>query len=223
LCAPTGGGKSITSDSFAAGQGNVSWCILPLLSLGADQVIKINQNLASGDGAVVAFHLDHYRHPAQQQAIAKRVANIRGNSKTTVCITSSPQALLNNTIYYSLYCHLLQKDLLMLLTVDKLQLFVQFGQQFRNEFFALKCFVAVRFGAVDCFFTRPMPNSSAFPPAHFSNDSTSERLPKLRRTKVEQCCAIDTFVECCIQAASVCPSDICFSLPCRFSIMSSSG
>jgi hypothetical protein len=66
LCAPTGGSKSIACDSFAAGQGSVSWCILPLLSLGADQVMKINQNLASGDGAVVAFHLDHYHHPAQQ-------------------------------------------------------------------------------------------------------------------------------------------------------------
>jgi superfamily II DNA helicase RecQ len=43
LCAPTGGGKSIARDSFAAGQGHVSWCISPLLSLGADQVIKINQ------------------------------------------------------------------------------------------------------------------------------------------------------------------------------------
>jgi hypothetical protein len=117
LCAPTGGGKLIARDSFAAGQGNVSWCISPLLSLGANQVIKINQNLASGDGAVVAFHLNHYRHPAQQGAIAERVANIRGDSKTTVCITSSPQALVNNKIYYSLYPDLLQKDLLMLLTL----------------------------------------------------------------------------------------------------------
>jgi hypothetical protein len=53
LCAPTGGGKLIAHDSFAAGQGNVSWCILPLLSLGADQINKINQNLAHGDGAGV--------------------------------------------------------------------------------------------------------------------------------------------------------------------------
>jgi hypothetical protein len=58
LCAPTGRGKLIAHDSFSAGQGNVSWCISPLLSLGADQVIKINDNLDHGnDGAVVAFHL----------------------------------------------------------------------------------------------------------------------------------------------------------------------
>jgi hypothetical protein len=54
----------IARDSFAAGQGNVSWCISPLLSLEADKVIKINENPACG--AVVAFHLDHYCHPTQQ-------------------------------------------------------------------------------------------------------------------------------------------------------------
>jgi hypothetical protein len=127
LCAPTGGGKLTTHASFAAGQGNISWCISPLLSLGADQVIKINQNLAIGDGAVVTFHLDHYCHPAQQRAIAERIAKITGNSNSTVCITSSPQALVNNKLYYGLYRELLQKDLLKLLTVDGLQLFVQFG------------------------------------------------------------------------------------------------
>jgi hypothetical protein len=138
LCAPTGGGKSIARDSFAAGQGSVSWCISPLLSLGADQVIKINDNSVRGDGAVVAFHLDHYRHPTQQRAICKRVAKINGLSKTTVCITSSPQALVNNQLYYALFRELITKDSLKLLTVDELQLFVQFGRRFRNEFFALK-------------------------------------------------------------------------------------
>jgi hypothetical protein len=59
LCAPTGGGKSTARDSFSAGQGFVSWTVAPLLSLGEDQVIKINANSATGDGAVVAFHLDH--------------------------------------------------------------------------------------------------------------------------------------------------------------------
>jgi hypothetical protein len=127
LCAPTGGGKSIARDSFAAGQGNVSWCISPLLSLGADQVIKINANSANGDGAVVAFHLDHYRQPAQQRSICQRISQITGVSNTTVCITSSPQALVNNKLYYGLYRDLLRNDLLKLLTVDGLQLFVSYA------------------------------------------------------------------------------------------------
>jgi superfamily II DNA helicase RecQ len=86
----------------------------------------------------VAFHLDHYRHRAQQRAIAERIAKITGDSNSTVYITSSPQALVNNKVYYGLYCELIQKDSLKLLTVDELQLFVQFGQWFCNEFFALK-------------------------------------------------------------------------------------
>jgi hypothetical protein len=138
LCAPTGGGKSIARDSFSAGQGFVSWTITPLLSLGEDQVIKINANSATGDGAVVAFHLDHYPHPPQQRDICARILRITGQSSSTVCITSSPQALVNNKQYFALYRSLLDKDLLKLLTVDELQLFVQFGRRFRNEFFALK-------------------------------------------------------------------------------------
>jgi hypothetical protein len=82
----------------------------------------------------VAFHLGHYRQPTQQQAICQRIVKITGVFNSTVCITSTPQALVNNKHYYGLYCELLRKDLLKLLTVDKLQLFVQFGQQFCNKF-----------------------------------------------------------------------------------------
>jgi hypothetical protein len=111
----------------------------PLLSLGADQVIKINQNLAHGDGAAVApFHLEHYCQPAQQGAICQQIAQIIGISNSTVHITSSPQALVNNKHYYGLYRNLLCKDLLKLLIVDELQLFIQFSQWFCNKFFALK-------------------------------------------------------------------------------------
>jgi hypothetical protein len=112
LCAPTGGGKLIARDSFSAGQGSVSWCISPLLSLGADQVIKINANSANGDGAVVAFHLDHYPQPSQQRDICRRIAMITGSSNSTVCITLSQQALVNNKLYFGLYRSLIDKNLL---------------------------------------------------------------------------------------------------------------
>jgi hypothetical protein len=44
----------------------------------------------------------------------------------------------NNKLYFGLYWTLLDKNLLKLLTVDELQLFIQFGRQFSNNFFALK-------------------------------------------------------------------------------------
>jgi hypothetical protein len=37
LCHPTGGGKSLVRDTFAVAQNGVTWCILPLVSLAADQ------------------------------------------------------------------------------------------------------------------------------------------------------------------------------------------
>jgi hypothetical protein len=89
LCAPTGGGKSMARDYFAAGQGSVSWFISPLLSLGADRVIKINANSANGDGDVVVFRNDHYPKPSQQRDICRRIALITGTSNSMVCITSS--------------------------------------------------------------------------------------------------------------------------------------
>ena len=115
-----------------------SWTIAPFLSLGEDQVIKINANSATGDGAVVAFHLHHCPHPAQQRDVCQRTVQITGHSNNTVCITSSPQALVNNKQCFALHRSLLDKHLLKLLTVDELQLFVQFGRRFRNEFYALK-------------------------------------------------------------------------------------
>ena len=118
LAPPTGGGKLIsTRDSFAAGQGRVSCCISPLLSLGADQVIKINAHSANGGGAGVAFHLDHYPHPSQQCDNCWCAALITGASNSTVCITSSPQALTNNKLYFGLYRTLLDKNSLKLLMI----------------------------------------------------------------------------------------------------------
>jgi hypothetical protein len=67
FCAPAGGGKSMVRDSFSAGQGFVSWTVTPSLSLWEDQVIKVNANSATGNGAVAAFHLDHCPHPAQRR------------------------------------------------------------------------------------------------------------------------------------------------------------
>jgi hypothetical protein len=98
-----------------------------LLFLGADQVIKINQNLAHGNGAVVAFYFNYSHQPAQQQAICQCISQITGIYNTTVCITSLPQALVNNKLYYGSYCDLLCKVLLKLLMADELQLLAWFN------------------------------------------------------------------------------------------------
>lgn len=137
LCAPTGGGKSLARDSFAATQGRVSWCICPLLSLGVDQEKNINYHSQQGDGSVVAFHIDSYRSASAQRSLCNRVKALRPDSKSSVVIISSPQALTKNQEYLGLFCYLVENSMLSLFSVDEVQLFVQFGARFRSEFYGL--------------------------------------------------------------------------------------
>jgi hypothetical protein len=88
-------------------------------------VIKINANSANGDSAA-AFHLDHCPHSFQQRDVCWRLALLTGASNSTACITSSPQAPVYNKLYSDLCRTLLHKNLLKPLTIDELQLFVQF-------------------------------------------------------------------------------------------------
>ena len=138
LCAPTGGGKSLARDTFAACRGGVSICICPLLSLGADQVSKINAHSTNGDGSVRAHHLDAFKGPRIQQSLCDRILKITRQSETTLILMTSPQALIKIEIFYKMFLQLLIQKTLTLITVDELQLFVSFGLRFRPEFHALK-------------------------------------------------------------------------------------
>ena len=135
--APTGGGKSLTRDSFAASQGGVSWCVCPLLALGADQEFKINQHSQNGDGCILAIHLDEYKGDAAQRDLCGRLQRLTARSRSTLIILSSPQAITNRH-FHSLFLHFVKNNLLRLFSVDEVQLFVQFGLRFRSEFFAMK-------------------------------------------------------------------------------------
>ena len=42
----TSGGKSLVRDTFSVAHGGITWCISPLLSLVADQVMKLQQQAA---------------------------------------------------------------------------------------------------------------------------------------------------------------------------------
>ena len=138
LCAPTGGGKPLARDTFAAGQSGVSVCICPLLALGADQVSKINAHSCVGDGSIRAYHLDAFKDTLLQQQFCDQICGVSRESQTTIILMTSPHALIRNKKFYEMFLKLLRQKTLTLLTVDELQLFVSFGLRFRPEFYALK-------------------------------------------------------------------------------------
>jgi hypothetical protein len=88
LCQPTGGGKSLVCDVFASGRGGVTWCIGPLLALGADQESKINKRSLSNDGKTFALHLDEYRTESQLLGIWKELMAYTHQSDLAIAIIS---------------------------------------------------------------------------------------------------------------------------------------
>ena len=138
LCQPTGGGKSLVRDTFAAGRGGVTWCIGPLLALGADQESKINQRSLSNDGRTFAIHLDAYRSESQQVGIWNQIEGYTRQSELAVVVLSSPQVICSSDLIQAMFSSILDNGSLQLLCIDEAHLFVQFGLYFRDEFLQLK-------------------------------------------------------------------------------------
>jgi superfamily II DNA helicase RecQ len=127
LCRPTGGGKYLVRDTYAASQGGIFWCITPLLSLSADQVSKINESSSQrGNGTVLAVNLDDYRTPEREAKIAEWLSRFTSISLLTVIVFSSPQAIVNSTIYQDIFQGLLDRKVLSGVCIDEAHLFVQF-------------------------------------------------------------------------------------------------
>jgi superfamily II DNA helicase RecQ len=135
LCQPTGGGKSMVRDTFAATVGGVTLNIAPLLALSADQHDKLLQKRLRKQ-KIMSIHLDTTRNPSQQEAIVKRVMD--APPTCAIILFSSPQALVNCALWRSLLFRLLRNHRLKLVCIDEIHLFAQFGLWFRSEFFALR-------------------------------------------------------------------------------------
>ena len=124
-------------DMFAASNPGVTINIAPLLSLSADQHSKFMQKRRTPQ--VFSLHLDAYRTTSQQKeicALLLRVAS-HGSISTFVVVFSSTQALTDNPIYITMLHSLLNMKLV-LVCIDEVHLFVQFGLWFRSEFVRLK-------------------------------------------------------------------------------------
>jgi hypothetical protein len=150
LVQPTGGGKSMVRDTFAAAHGGIHWSVSPLLSLTADQESKLNASAIQDDGAVIAVNLDLYRTPKQRSAVLDSIRSLPPNTSTTVMIFSSPQALTDIKQYSEFFKDLTDFESpngghkLRSFTVDEVHLFCQFGMYFRSEFLRMKSAVFQR-------------------------------------------------------------------------------
>jgi superfamily II DNA helicase RecQ len=136
LCQPTGGGKSMVRDTFAASSPGVTINIAPLLSLSADQHSKFMQKRQTPQ--VFSLHLDAYRTTSQQKEICALLLGVasHGSLSTSVVVFSSAQAFTDNPIYRAMLHSILNMKLV-LVCIDEVHLFVQFGLWFRSEFVRL--------------------------------------------------------------------------------------
>ena len=135
LCVrPTGGGKTLLFHTLAAYMKGVTLCLIPLLSLGADQVNKAMIKTRNDPTmAISAFHLDELS-TADLKELLLLLSEV--DAGTTTILYSSPQFLTDSN---PTFVHDLMKlKVLRFVAVDEIHLFTHFGRSFRNEFNKLR-------------------------------------------------------------------------------------
>ena len=100
LCRATGGGKSLTFQTFGAVTGGVVLVIVPSLSLAADQVSKIDNCL---DDTVPGVHLDDVTSTVDRARVTSILSSLTSDSDQTVFIFASPQAIISDVWLPSLH------------------------------------------------------------------------------------------------------------------------
>ena len=136
LCVrPTGGGKTLLFTTTAAALKGITLCILPLLSLGADQVKKLIDTTQQSAKFITGFHLDEL--PLSQHENLINLLKSYDTRNRTVILFCSPQSLLriNSPVLPYLLSDLAP---LSMIVMDEIHLACHFGKSFRKEFSALK-------------------------------------------------------------------------------------
>ena len=117
--------------------------IVPLLSIGADQVSKIDaqvseiNELGQRTGSIVAFHLDEIKKVKTKKSVANALLQLKEDTSTTVFLFVSPQAVLSRE-WQPVMERLTERKLVRLFCLDEVHLYVSFGLTFRHDFVKLK-------------------------------------------------------------------------------------
>ena len=119
LCiCPTGGGKSLLFTTLAACLGRITLCITPLLSLGADQTIKHQQNTKTKSRVMNSLHLDEVPKGDMQLVLDSLLATAPSSS---ILVYASPQSLVTKATGRSAFLDLIleNKHLLSMIVIEK--------------------------------------------------------------------------------------------------------
>ena len=90
---PTGGGKSLVRDVYSVIFRGVSLCIVPILSLGSDQKVKINIKANQNYGRIIPIHIDEIRDVTQALAFIKEILGLPIDTTKTIILFASPQSI----------------------------------------------------------------------------------------------------------------------------------
>lgn len=143
LVQPTSGGKSAVTRCAGSILRGVILTVVPLLSIGADQVSKISKQVSEINkagqrtGSIVAFHLDEVKQNTAKKSLAEALLNVQQDSSATVYLFASPQAILKKE-WETVLEKLSTKKLIRLFCFDEVHLYVNFGLTFRRDFVKLK-------------------------------------------------------------------------------------
>ena len=134
LIHPTGGGKSLVCDVYHVLFRGVTLTIVPILALGSDQKVKIQNKAVQNFGRVISIHIDEVRDTAQANDIIKEILSLPSDTTKSILLFASPQALVTKSNWKQFIIKLIDKKMLRLVAVDEVQLFVHYGLSFRKEF-----------------------------------------------------------------------------------------
>ena len=136
LCVrPNGGGKTLLFTSTAATLKGITLCIIPLLSLGSDQVTKLITSTRSSAHIITGIHLDEL--PVSQHGKLLMNLPMYDTKTKTVIIFTSPQSLFHPSSPLLEYL-LAESSRLSMVVMDEIHLACHFGYSFRKEFRKLK-------------------------------------------------------------------------------------
>ncbi len=138
LIVKTGAGKSHVMRTTGVMIGGVCLIIMPLLTLGADQLSKL-ASASQEFGSVEYFHLDEYRtQPVNMMSVLNCVSQLPCNTWSTIFLFCSPQIIQHDTrvrhCLFEAHSTLIRTSFFL----DEFHLYVEHGTSFREDISNLK-------------------------------------------------------------------------------------